>query len=210
MNRLVLLALVPVVLACEAPPAASDASAPAALRVDARPARSPFARRWPTAEFHAALARPVTSPGFFTGEPAEQACLDVCGAEPWCAALCAPGDAGAEGPAFGASERAPEECPACGRETGFAPQPPAVSARSEGLTVVVEWTAVRGAEAYELNVLRRKADGGYERFADDTVHETSARLSMLATGHTYVFVVTPYRAGELDVELMGTSEPLSL
>jgi hypothetical protein len=210
MKRFALLALLPLAFACETPADEPASAETEALRVDGRIVRNPFARRLPSADFHAALARPVTSPGFFTGQPAEQACLDVCGAEPWCDALCAPADAQAEGPAFGASERLPEECPACGRETGFAPRPPAVAVRVEGLTVVVEWSAVTGAEAYELYVLRGKADGGFERLTDLTVHETEVRLSMLAAGHTYVFVVTPYLEGELDVELMGTSEPLSL
>lgn len=212
MKRLALFALMPFAVACEPP---ADRSQPEAieaapLRVEARLPRSPLARRLGAADFKSALARPVTSVAFFMGQPAEQACLDVCGAEPWCDALCAPEDPPVAGPAFGASERAPDDCPACGRETGFAPQPPAVSATAEGQTVVVAWTSVTGAEAYELFVLRGKDDGGFERIGDHTVHETEARLSMLAGGHTYVFVVTPYIAGELDVELMGTSEPLSL
>jgi len=212
MRRIALVALMPLAAACEAPEDRTQSAVPeaAALRVEARVPRLPFERRFETADFKSALARPVTSAAFFMGQPAEQACLDVCGAEPWCDALCAPADPPAAGPAFGPSARAPEDCPACGRETGFAPQPPVVSVTAEGRTIVVTWTRVNGAEAYELYVLRGKDDGGFERVGDHTVNETEARLSMLAGGHTYVFVVTPYIEGELDIELMGTSEPLSL
>lgn len=152
-----------------------------------------------------------TPPGAEAGaSPDAQACLDHCGGAPWCDALCGPADVEpADG--FAAAQRPPADCPACGRETGFLPSPPAVEARREGQFVAVEWTAVPGAEEYELVVLRQKLGlADYERFGDQTTVETEARISMLPAGYVYVFAVTPYLEGDLAVELTGFSTPQSL
>lgn len=179
--------------------AAPQASRAVRLRADVRrdlrrAARVPFAAPADAAEA-AADAR---------------ACLDHCGGAPWCDALCGPADVEpADG--FAAAQRPPADCPACGRETGFLPSPPTVDARREGEMVAVEWSAVAGAEEYELVVLRQKRGlEDYERFGDQTTPDTEARISMLPAGYVYVFAVTPYLGGDLAVELTGFSTPQSL
>jgi hypothetical protein len=160
-----------------------------------------------------AATLPFAAPGAGAGGPFgadAQACLDHCGGAPWCDALCGPAEVDpADG--FAQAQRPPADCPACGRETGFLPSPPTVEARREGQFVAVDWTAVAGAEEYELVVLRQKRGfEDYERFGDQTTSETEARISMLPAGFVYVFAVTPFIDGGLAVELTGFSTPQSL
>lgn len=158
-----------------------------------------------------AATAPFATPGAEADAAADaQACLDHCGGAPWCDALCGPAEVEpADG--FAEAQRPPADCPACGRETGFLPSPPTVEARREGQFVAVDWTAVPGAEEYELVVLRQKQGlADYERFGDQTTVETEARISMLPAGYVYVFAVTPYLEGDLVVELTGFSTPQSL
>ena len=190
----------------------SPGATPEALAaVSPAPVRAVRLRADARRDLHRAATTPFTTPGAEAVAAADaQACLDHCGGAPWCDALCGPAEVEpAEG--FADAQRPPADCPACGRETGFLPSPPTVEARREGQFVAVEWTAVAGAEEYELVVLRQKLGlADYERFGDQTTVETEARISMLPAGYVYVFAVTPYLEGDLAVELTGFSTPQSL
>jgi hypothetical protein len=148
------------------------------------------------------------------------ACANACGPEKVCAALCRIGaydpDARRD---FEPGERASRphaDCVACGRETGFqpapeGPEPVSVEAVVDDKgSILLNWTAHEGAEAYELWVLRGRGDGTPAAVFNRTVVGTQTRLSQLETGWRWYFSVTPLVDGDLVEAARGESEPIDL
>lgn len=222
LTALVVLGLAAALSACQMAEPGAESSATASERAQGvRVGHAPVGRLAPATYLLRRGAREALDRGAATRLRAPEleadlaadmrVCLDACGGAPWCEALCGAPEDLAHEPGFADAQRPPEDCPACGRETGFTPTPIDVEVRRDGQFVVVDWEDVPDVTDYEVFVLRQKAfDGGYERFEDLTVAGSEIRFSMLPTGFVYIFAVTPYVGGELAHELTGHSDPLSL